>query len=82
MPDDEKHALQSWWLALSEERQDEARRLVDGDPAPSWLSQELREAGVSQAADWWPETDAGREVVPVELVQFVADQDAENHPQN
>jgi hypothetical protein len=77
-PDHAEHALQSWWLALSDDHQDEARRLVDGDPAPGWLSRELRAAGVPQATTWWPETEAGRELVPVELVQFIDDQDPED----
>lgn len=77
MANNEKHALQSWWLGLSAERQDEVARLVENDPVPDWMVAELRDAGVPQAADWWPQEVDGQATAPVELVQFVANQDPE-----
>lgn len=75
MAENEKDALQSWWLSLSEEQQSEAARLVEDDPVPEWIVTELRAAGVAQAADWWPQTVDGQATAPAELVQFVANQD-------
>ncbi len=75
MADEEKDALQSWWLTLSPEQQEEAARLVEDDPVPDWMVTELRDAGVARAADWWPQTEDGQATVPAELVQFVANQD-------
>lgn len=71
----EKQALQSWWLGLSAEQQDEVSRLVENDPVPDWVVAELRDAGVPEAADWWPQEVDGQATAPAELVQFVANQD-------
>jgi hypothetical protein len=75
MADDEKQALQSWWLGLSAEQQAEVSRLVQDDPVPDWVVTELRDSGMPQVADWWPQEVDGQTVAPVELVQFVANQD-------
>lgn len=75
MADEEKDALQRWWLSLSEEQQAEAARLIEDDPVPGWMVTELREAGVPQATDWWPQRVKRQETTPAELVQFVANQD-------
>lgn len=71
----EKQALQSWWLSLSADQQYEVGRLVENDPVPDWVVAELRDAGMQQAADWWPQEVDGQAVAPAELVRFVADQD-------
>ena len=75
MADDEKQALQSWWLGLSAEQQAEVSRLVQDDPVPDWVVTELRDSGMPQVADWWPQEVDGQATTPVELVQFVANQD-------
>lgn len=75
MADNEKQALQSWWLGLTAERQAEVARLVENDPVPDWMVAGLRDAGVPEAADWWPQEVDGQATAPVELVQFVANQD-------
>ena len=42
---------------------------------PDWVVTELRDSGMPQVADWWPQEVDGQTVAPVELVQFVANQD-------
>lgn len=80
MDNEEKDALQSWWLTLSGERRATAARLAEGDPIPEDLWAELNEAGVPQAASWWPRSEENRQFAPTELVEFVGDQDKDAGP--